>query len=80
MTRCLYAFALPLLLAAGPAKAQTRSARLVANVSYEAKGSGPDWQLAVGDRIWVVKANDIIPKVIRVTERPASRTHCRCKL
>ena len=51
MTRCLYAFALPLLLAAGPAKAQTRSARLVANVSYEAKGSGPDWQLAVGDRI-----------------------------
>lgn len=29
--------------------------------------------LAIGDSIWVVKANDIIPKVIRVTERPESR-------
>ncbi|WP_395614553.1 hypothetical protein [Allosphingosinicella sp.] len=51
MTRFLYAFALPLLLAAGPATAQTRSGRLVADVAYEAKGSGPAWQLAVGDRI-----------------------------
>jgi hypothetical protein len=51
MTRFLFAFALPLLLAAGPATAQTRPARLVANVGYEAKGAGPDWQLAVGERI-----------------------------
>ena len=26
--------------------------------------------LAVGDSIWVIKANDIIPKVVRVTSRP----------
>jgi hypothetical protein len=51
MTRLLFAFALPLLIAAGPATAQTRPPRLVAEVAYEAKGSGPDWQLAVGDRI-----------------------------
>lgn len=30
--------------------------------------------LAIGDSVWVVKANDIIPKIIRVTDRPASRT------
>lgn len=30
--------------------------------------------LAIGDSIWVVKANEIIPKVIRVTERAANRT------
>jgi DNA ligase (NAD+) len=29
--------------------------------------------IAIGDSIWVIKANDIIPKVIRVTERPAGR-------
>ncbi|NCU21712.1 hypothetical protein EOM89_13620, partial [Candidatus Falkowbacteria bacterium] len=29
--------------------------------------------LAVGDRVWVIKANDIIPKIVRVTERPAQR-------
>ncbi len=29
--------------------------------------------LAVGDRIWVIKANDIIPKVIRVTQKGSSR-------
>ncbi|MEN9317259.1 MAG: hypothetical protein RIS35_3652 [Pseudomonadota bacterium] len=29
--------------------------------------------LAVGDSVWVVKANDIIPKVIRVTDRPPTR-------
>jgi DNA ligase (NAD+) len=29
--------------------------------------------LAVGDRVWVIKANDIIPKVVRVTEPGASR-------
>lgn len=38
--------------------------------------------LAVGDRVWVIKANDIIPKVVHVVERPVSRraipepTHC----
>jgi DNA ligase (NAD+) len=30
--------------------------------------------LAVGDRVWVIKANDIIPKVVRVTEQGANRT------
>lgn len=29
--------------------------------------------LAVGDSIWVIKANDIIPKVVRVTHRPEHR-------
>jgi DNA ligase (NAD+) len=29
--------------------------------------------LAVGDRVWVIKANDIIPKVVRVTEQGAER-------
>jgi hypothetical protein len=58
MTRFLFAFALPLLLAAGPATAQTRQGRLVADISYEAKGSGPDWQLAVGDRIALRLAPD----------------------
>lgn len=29
--------------------------------------------LAIGDAVWVVKANDIIPKVIRVTDRPKNR-------
>ena len=29
--------------------------------------------VAIGDSIWVVKANDIIPKIIRVTLRPESR-------
>ena len=30
--------------------------------------------VAIGDSVWVVKANDIIPKVIRVTARPPTRT------
>jgi hypothetical protein len=51
MTRFLFAFSLPLLLAAGAATSQTRPARLATDVAYEAKGAGPDWQLAVGDRI-----------------------------
>ena len=29
--------------------------------------------VAIGDSVWVVKANDIIPKIIRVTERAATR-------
>lgn len=29
--------------------------------------------LAVGDRVWVIKANDIIPKVVRVTEQGNGR-------
>lgn len=29
--------------------------------------------LAVGDAVWVIKANDIIPKVVRVTHRPEHR-------
>jgi DNA ligase (NAD+) len=33
--------------------------------------------LAIGDRIWVVKANDIIPKIVRVTSRPADRQPIR---
>lgn len=29
--------------------------------------------VAIGDSVWVVKANDIIPKIIRVTDRPPTR-------
>lgn len=29
--------------------------------------------VAIGDSVWVVKANDIIPKIIRVTNRPPNR-------
>lgn len=29
--------------------------------------------VAIGDSVWVIKANDIIPKVVRVTVRPAHR-------
>ena len=29
--------------------------------------------VAIGDSVWLIKANDIIPKVIRVTERPPHR-------
>lgn len=29
--------------------------------------------VAVGDRVWVIKANDIIPKITSVRERPATR-------
>lgn len=51
MTRLLVAFTLPLLFAAGAATAQNRPGRLATDVAYEAKGAGPEWQLAVGDRI-----------------------------
>ena len=30
-------------------------------------------ELAVGDSVWVIKANDIIPKLLRVTHRPEHR-------
>lgn len=49
MKSVLFAFAL--CFAAGSATAQTRPPRLAADISYEARGSGPDWQLAVGDRV-----------------------------
>jgi len=29
--------------------------------------------VAVGDSVWVIKANDIIPKIVRVTHRPSHR-------
>jgi DNA ligase (NAD+) len=29
--------------------------------------------VAIGDSVWVIKANDIIPKIIRVTQRPPNR-------
>ncbi len=29
--------------------------------------------VAIGDSVWVVKANDIIPKIVRVTDRPVTR-------
>lgn len=29
--------------------------------------------VAIGDSVWLVKANDIIPKIIRVTDRPLGR-------
>jgi DNA ligase (NAD+) len=31
------------------------------------------FDVAIGDSVWVVKANDVIPKILRVTHRPASR-------
>lgn len=31
-------------------------------------------EVAIGDSVWVVKANDIIPKIVRVTDRPATRS------
>ena len=46
-----YLVAFPLLLAAGALTAQTRPARLVADPVFEAAGTGPAWQLAIGDRI-----------------------------
>jgi hypothetical protein len=49
MKSVLFAFAL--LFAAGSATAQTRPPRLVADASYEARGEGPNWQLAIGQRI-----------------------------
>lgn len=47
MTRML--IALPLLLAAGAASAQSQ--RLVANQNYEARGQHPGWRLGIGERI-----------------------------
>jgi DNA ligase (NAD+) len=29
--------------------------------------------VAIGDSVWLIKANDIIPKIVRVTERPLGR-------
>jgi DNA ligase (NAD+) len=29
--------------------------------------------VAVGDSVWLIKANDIIPKIVRVTDRPSGR-------
>jgi DNA ligase (NAD+) len=29
--------------------------------------------VAIGDSVWVVKANDIIPKIVHVTQRPSTR-------
>lgn len=49
MKPVLFAFAL--LVAAGPATAQTRPARLVPDASYEARGEGPNWQVALGQRV-----------------------------
>ena len=46
----LFLCAFPLLLAAGPALAQS-SGRLVANQNYEARGESPGWRLAIGERI-----------------------------
>jgi hypothetical protein len=44
-------FAFPFLFGAGIAASQSRPPRLVANPAYEARGSSPGWQLAIGDRI-----------------------------
>lgn len=51
MTRCLFAFALPLLLAAGPVTSQSRPIRLIQDANYEARGDSPNWQVAIGSRI-----------------------------
>jgi len=75
MTRLLFAFALPLLLAADPATAQPRSPRLVADASYEARGGNPDWQLAIGSRIALRLAPDADGFVVmQYFPRATSRT------
>jgi hypothetical protein len=56
MNRVLFAF--PFLLTAGLAAAQSAPQRLVADSVYEANGSGPDWRLAIGDRIALRLAPD----------------------
>ena len=45
----------------------------VSNVSLANFDEIARLDVAVGDSVWVVKANDIIPKVIRVTARPPGR-------
>jgi len=45
----------------------------VRNASLANYGEVERLGLAVGDRVWVIKANDIIPKVVRVSEPGLSR-------
>lgn len=45
----------------------------VSNVSLANFDEIERLDVAIGDSVWVVKANDIIPKIVRVTDRPASR-------
>ena len=45
----------------------------VRNASLANYGEVERLGLAVGDRVWVIKANDIIPKVVRVSEQGVSR-------
>jgi DNA ligase (NAD+) len=45
----------------------------VRNASLANYGEVERLGLAVGDRVWVIKANDIIPKVVRVTEQGSNR-------
>lgn len=46
----------------------------VRNASLANFGEVERLGVAVGDRVWVIKANDIIPKVVRVVEQGAART------
>jgi DNA ligase (NAD+) len=45
----------------------------VSNVSLANFDEIERLDVAVGDRVWVIKANDIIPKVVRVIDRPSTR-------
>ena len=45
----------------------------VSNVSLANFDEIARLDVAIGDSVWVVKANDIIPKIIRVTERSITR-------
>jgi len=46
---------------------------LVSNASLANYDEIARLDVAIGDSVWVVKANDIIPKIIRVTQRPRGR-------
>ena len=45
----------------------------VSNVSLANFDEIERLDVAIGDSVWVVKANDIIPKIVRVTDWPATR-------
>lgn len=45
----------------------------VSNASLQNYNEIARLDVAIGDSVWVVKANDIIPNIVRVTHRPANR-------
>lgn len=45
----------------------------VSNASLQNYNEIARLDVAIGDSVWVIKANDIIPNIVRVTRRPANR-------